>query len=184
MKLFEIMSYKAFYYFLKDNTYLNMDGYNMHKSEIEYDKYTQEEFYAAFYDDLLGAEDDIVEIRTNKGSLVYHRIDSKEYMKEFIIRNSKIAPCAVFGNYKTSDVYLFGLANKGKLERFFSTENGVASLEGEPTKLEKKVGLDIKIDAGGILKSDIGEEDIFSLANAFVGFDIKNDDIEILGVYF
>jgi hypothetical protein len=60
----------------------------------------------------------------------------------------------------------------------------MASLEGEPTKLEKKVGLDIKVGASGVLKSDIGEDDILNLAKAFVGFDIENDDVEILGVYF
>jgi len=184
MKLYDIMSYKTFYYFLKDNSYLLMDGYNLHKSEIEFDKLTQQEFYDTFRDDLLGTDDDIVEIRTNKGSLVYHRIDNENYMKDFITRNSQKAPCAVFGNYRTSDVYLFGFAKKGKLERFFSCKDGMATLEGEITSIEKKLGLDLKVGASGVLKTDIDEEDIINCAKNFVGFDIENEDVKILGVYY
>lgn len=184
MKLYEIMSFKTFYYFLKDTSNLdlsNYEKYEFEKEEIE-DLESRESLCDAFWDDMHGT-DSLIEIKTNHGSVIFHEVDDHEYVKEFLAKNSKLAPCAFFGSYRTSNVYMFGYAENGKLKRFMYTDDGETEVVGEQTEIEKKCNLNFeKADDSPHLKEFIDDNQMFEMAQTFVPFDIENDDVEILSI--
>lgn len=184
MKLYEIMSYKTFYYFVKDPSALLLPGYKVEQDDEDFKSMNQQDFYDMFEDCRRGDIEGYTEIRTNYGSVVYHSFPDVDEIKEFLVRNSMRKPCAVFGSHRTVDVYLFGFADKSKVNRLFFQEEVDPILEGERTEYEDRIGLDLDSVPEDDLFVAMDEEKVFQLANQFVGFDIENDDVEILGVYY
>lgn len=184
MKLYEIMSFKTFFYFLKDTSFLDLSNYEkeeFEKEEIE-DLESRESICDAFWDDMHGT-DSILEIKTKFGSVIFHVVDDHEYVKKFLVDNSKNKPCAFFGSYRTSNVYMFGYAENGELKRFMYTDDGVTEILGTQTEIERQCNLNFEKEPDSChLKDFIDDNEMFSMAQVFVPFDIENDDIEILSI--
>lgn len=184
MKIYEYFSYKTFYYFLKDISNLNLSNYKRIKDENDFK--LKKKFTTAHLDDCfdlgrIGTKDLII-LKTNKGYFIYHYIDDHEYVKEFLKQNSLNASCGVFGSYRTSDVYMMGIADKGNIIRYVYSDEEGDIVEGEPTTYEKQGNLDLSVGDDGYLNNFLNEEDVFEYAKWFMGFDIENQDVKILDI--
>lgn len=184
MLIYEYFSYKTFYYFLKDTSNLDLTNFKRVKDEFDLKKFKK--FTTAHLDECFDigriGTNDLIILKTNIGSFIYHYIDDHEYVKEFLKRNSLNAPCGVFGSYRTSDVYLLGIADKGEIIRYAYSYEGEDYVEGEPTIYEKDGNLDLTLDNDGYLNNYLDEEDIFNYAKWFIGFDIENKEVKILDI--
>lgn len=169
---------------MRDISNLDLSRYKLDKdSSKPKGRYTEDELWGYFESYHLGQADDIVVFETDKGYFIYHKCDDIDYTRDFLIRHSSGGlSCGVFGSYRTSDVFLFGIARDGVIDRLvYSDENG-DSVEGEGTPYEKRVGLDLSLDSDGRLEHYINEETVFEYAKWFAGFDIENEDIKLLDI--
>lgn len=185
MNICEFFSYKTFYYFLKDISCLDLRNYKLCEDEFNKGRtYKPEDIEGLFEDGRLGT-DDLILIKTKYGYFCYHKVDDIEYVKEFLKTNSKVARCGVFGSYRTSDVYLMGVARSGEIDRLLYNEDGNDPvIEGEPTQFEKDNNLFVSEDDFSSQVKFFNEENVFSYAKWLAGFDIENEDVEILEVLY
>ena len=180
MKLGNYFSYKTFYYFLKDISFIDFTKYKriVDDKGVKYD----EDYFWALFDEGREIEDDIILVKTKYGYFCYHNTSDSEVVKDFLIKASKNAPCGVFGSYRTVDVYLAGIAENGKVKRFLYTEEGEAVIEGERTAFEIENNFDAREEDFESQLDFFDEENIFSYAKWFAGFDIENEDVEVMDV--
>ena len=185
MNVFNLMFYKTFFYFLNDTSCLDLTDFEKQESDdiSEYQKMSSEEFCSIFDDSRIGTKD-IIEIKTNKGTIIHHIIDDIDYVKEFIKINSKVKPCGVFGSHRVGDVYMAGYAENGKIQRFMYTDQDQMVLEGENKSIEEKCGLKFELDENGLFTEIFNEDDILNYAKEFIPFDFENEEVELLEVNF
>ena len=187
MKLYEYFSYKTLFYFLKDDSIFKTTAFKESFAEDENGlpakKYTPD-LLKRLFEDRFNYDDEMVVIKTKYGSFVYHKADEPEYTKQMLEKLSKTAPCGVFGSYRTTDVYTFGIAKNGKVEKYVYTDNEDIINEGEETEFEKTHPF--KLLGEEETKPEnvhyINEEYIFEIAKWFAGFDIENEDVKILDI--
>lgn len=184
MNISEFFSYKTFYYFLKDISFLDLSCHKLIREKEEGEPFTTKDLEGAFEDGRLGTKD-IILIKTKYGYFCYHDIDDMEYVKKFIATNSRVAPCGVFGSYRTSGVYLMGIAKDGVVQRFLYGEDGNEPLiEGERTQFEIENNLSVDMEDFESQLKFFNEENVFSYAKWFAGFDIENEDVEVLDILY
>lgn len=186
MLIYEYFSYKTFYYFLKDTSNLDLTNYKRVKDEFDlkkFKKFTKTHLDDCFDMGRIGTNDLII-LKTNRGAFIYHYIDDHEYVKTFLKQNSLKAPCGVFGSYRTSDVYMLGIADKGEIIRYAYSYDGGDVVEGGPTQYEKDGNLNLSLNEDGYLNNYLNEEDIFNYAKWFMGFDIEHEEVKILDIEF
>ena len=183
MNIFNLMFYKTFFYFLNDTSCLDLSNFEKLESDDieEYKQMNSEDFCSCFDDSRIGTKD-IVEIKTNKGTIIYHEIEDLEYVKEFLKTNSQVKPCGVFGSHRVGDVYMAGYAENGEIQRFMFTDQDQMVLEGENKTIEEKCGLVFELDQDGLFTEIFNEDDILKYAKEFIPFDFENEEVEILEV--
>ena len=151
MKIFELISYKTCYYYLKDTSNLDLSDY-IYKGDgldeilEDYDENDAGHLYDAFSNSIYGENKDIIEIKTNQGSIIFHKGDDHNYIKRFLETNSQNAPCAFFASFRTSDDYIYAYAKEGKIERFMCNSEEGCYLEGEKTQAEIECNLNYSLD--------------------------------------
>ncbi|MBQ8424738.1 MAG: hypothetical protein IJX17_01800 [Clostridia bacterium] len=183
MLLYEYFSYKTLFYFIKGN--LEIDYTKFKECEFEDEdgiptkKYTKEHLESCF-DNLFYGDKAITVIKTKYGSFIYHKADDHEYIKSFLKQNSIKKPCGIFGSYRTTNVFTFGIAENGEIQRYFYTDDEDAIDEGAPTEFEKDRPFTYLLDSTEKNCKSINEDYIFDYAKWFTGFDIENEDVEIL----
>lgn len=130
------------------------------------------------------SSEDITVIKTKHCSFVYHKCEDPEYVKEFLKQCSVRKPCAVFGSHRVADTYTFGIAENGEIKRYlYSDEYGDIS-DGEETEFEKLHPFKT-LETFNDKPEDIDfidEEYVFEMEKWFAGFDIENEDVEILEI--
>ncbi|MBQ7917413.1 MAG: hypothetical protein IJ310_01200 [Clostridia bacterium] len=178
----DFISYKTFYYFLKDDSCLDLglfeDATQEYKSFID-NGYKTEDFYK-IYEPIKTGTKDIVLLKTKYGTFVFHLYSNHEYSKEFLEKNSKIKPCALFGTHRVSETHQIGVAEKGEIKRYLYYGEDEHILEGEKqTTYEKKNKLKFKLDEEGFFTDSIDEEIVYDYASDFLGLD-RSEDVEIL----
>ena len=188
MIIYEYFSYKTFFYFIKGD--FEVDFSKFKESCWEDDeglpakKYTSDDLERAF-ENRFSKDEDIIVIKTNFGTFLYHGNNDHEYVKNFLkLISSKNKSCAVFGSYRTTDVYTFGLAENGEVKRYFYSDESTSFDEGTPSQFEKENPFTYLTDP---VKKDckyINESYIFDYAKWFAGFDIETQDVKILDIKF
>lgn len=189
MKLYEYFSYKTLFYFLKDDSIFKTRAFKENYAEDENGlptkKYTKD-LLDRLFNDRFDNDNEMVVIKTKYGSFVYHKADEPDYAKEMLEKFSKNAPCGVFGSYRTTDVYTFGIANNGRVERYVYTDEEDTVIEGRETEFEQTHPF--KLLGEEETKPEevpyIDEEYVFEIAKWFAGFDIENEDVKILDIKF
>ena len=121
----------------------------------------------------------LVVLKTKYGSFIKCDFKDDEYLRDFITKNSEIF-CAAFTSHRVSDSYTFGFAEKGEIKRYFSVEEGEVINEGLESIYEKDVEHKLKEPTEEELISYVDESDIMSIIKNCVGFDIEEEDVEIL----
>ena len=191
MDLSEFLSYKTFYYFLKDDSCMDLGSYrDITKAEKYFvkGKYTFENF-ARIAQLVKNGTEHIVMLKTKFGTIVFHKFNDTNYIKEFLAQNSKKAPCAFFGTHRVSESHIIGIASEGKVNRFIYNTEDKHIVEGKRTEFEQKNGYTFNFgEFGDVVKKfddekkdrSINESDVYEMAKDFRGFDVLNNDVEIL----
>ena len=182
MILEEFVSYKTFYYFLKDDSNLDLRFFEDQTDKFEKfvkNGYQTKDFFE-IYNPIKTGTKDIYILKTKYGSFVFHTYSNHEYSKEFLEHNSKNKPCALFGTHRTSDTHQIGTAENGEVKRYLYYGEDEHILEGEKqTAYEKKNKLKFKLDDDGFFTDFIEEDIVYNWASDFIGFD-RSEDVEIL----
>ena len=189
MKIFELISYKTCYYYLKDTSNLDLSDYKFEEDllpdALKVYKEDDEGYLCEILDEnMYGGSEDIIEIKTNYGSIIFHKGNDHDYVKEFIRQNSKNAPCAFFASFRVSDDYIFAYAENGEVKRYMCNSEDGCLLEGEKTQAEIECNLDYTLeDEYSFIEPLVDEDDIVNLASKIIPFDTQKD-VEILAINY
>ena len=187
MRVAEFMSYKTFYYFLYDDSCLDLSKYkDVTRFEENFTKengYTAENF-AKLYSDIHSGTKDLALIKTSQGTIIFHEFSDHEYVKEFLKQNSKNKPCGIFGSHRVGDVYQIGIAENGEIKRYIFSDESENILEGKKTDYEKKAGKKYKLDEDGFFEEFLDEDDVYEYAKDFLPFNVEDADVEVLDFKF
>lgn len=185
MILSDFISHKTCYYFLKDSSNLDLTCYKDETSNYQTfidGGYKAEDFWN-IYREVGYSSNNIALIKTNFGTIVFNRCNEHEYVKKFLIRNSKNKPCALFLTNRISETHLVAIAENGELKRYIYFAEDGHVLEGKQTLFEKKNNINLKLDERGCFEKVLNEGLVYDYSLDFMGFN-KNDDIEILDFKF
>ena len=187
MNLCDYFSYKTLFYFLKDNSYFNTPAFKEcfveDSNGLPAKKYTKD-ILDRLFGERFDNDDEMVVIKTKYGSFVYHKANEPDYAKQMLKAFSKNAPCGVFGSYRTTDVYTFGFANNGKVERYIYTGDDDIISEGSKTEYETTHPFKLLGEEETMPEEVdyIDEEYVFQIAKWFAGFDIETQEVKILDI--
>ncbi|MBR3891310.1 MAG: hypothetical protein IKJ30_04480 [Bacilli bacterium] len=189
MKIFELISYKTCYYYLKDTSNLDLSGYkfeeDMLQDALEVYKEDDEGYLCEmFNENMYGGSEDIIEIKTNYGSIIFHKGDDHDYVKEFLKHNSKNSISAFFASFRVSDDYIFAYAENGEIKRYMCNSEDGCLLEGKKTQAEIDCNLDYTLeDEYSFIEPYVDEDDIVNLASKIIPFDTQKD-VEVLSINY
>ena len=189
MKIFELISYKTCYYYLKDTSNLDLTSYEFKEDMLpeileDYDPEDVGQLYDAFDENMYGGSDDIIEIKTKYGSIIFHKGNDHEYVKEFLKHNSKNSIAAFFASFRVSDDYIFAYAENEEIKRYMCNSEEGCLLEGNKTQAEIECNLNYTLeDEYSFIEPYVDEDDIVNLASKIIPFDTQGD-VEILAINY
>lgn len=189
MKIFELISYKTCYYYLKDTSNLDLTNYEFKEDMLpelldDYDPEDVGQLCDAFDENMYGGSEDIIEIKTKYGSIIFHKGDDHEYVKNFLKQNSENSIAAFFASFRVSDDYVFAYAENGKIKRYMCNSEEGCLLEGDKTQAEIECDLNYTLeDEYSFIEPYVDEDDIVNLASKIIPFDTQGD-VEILAINY
>ena len=189
MKIFELISYKTCYYYLKDTSNLDLTNYEFKEDMLpelldDYDPEDVGQLCDAFDENMYGGNEDIIEIKTKYGSIIFHKGDDHEYVKNFLKQNSENSIAAFFASFRVSDDYIFAYAENGKIKRYMCNSEEGCLLEGDKTQAEIECDLNYTLeDEYSFIEPYVDEDDIVNLASKIIPFDTQGD-VEILAINY